>query len=147
MTSNDIDDAIRASDAGKRLADRRPLTNDVSDVVMDMLMNHSLPPGARLNIDSLARTLGVSPTPVREALARIESEGLIIKEPQRGYTVAPLIGLGPAARAHRAAAADRARRCRRGGQERHAPGRPARCAPSRAVAAPAAATRPPTAST
>ena len=93
MTSNDIDDAIRASDAGRRLADRRPLTDDVSDVVMDMLMNHSLPPGARLNIDSLARTLGVSPTPVREALARIESEGLIIKEPQRGYTVAPLIGL------------------------------------------------------
>jgi DNA-binding GntR family transcriptional regulator len=88
-----IDDLIRSSDAGRRLAHRRPLTNDVYEVVVDMLMNHALGPGDRINIDSLARSLGVSPTPVREALARVESEGLIIKAPQRGYTVAPLITL------------------------------------------------------
>jgi F420-dependent oxidoreductase-like protein len=35
----------------------------------------------------------VSPTPVREALARVEADGLITKEPQRGYTVAPLLGM------------------------------------------------------
>jgi DNA-binding GntR family transcriptional regulator len=93
VQSYEIDETIRSSDAGRRLAQRRPLTNDVIDVVKDMLMNHSLAPGSRLNIDNLARTLGVSPTPVREALARIESEGMIIKTPQRGYTVAPLIGL------------------------------------------------------
>jgi DNA-binding GntR family transcriptional regulator len=85
--------AIHQTDAGRRLANRQPLTSDVYEVVIDMLMNHSLAPGSRLNIDGLARTLGVSPTPIREALARVESEGLIIKEPQRGYTVAPLIGL------------------------------------------------------
>jgi DNA-binding GntR family transcriptional regulator len=88
-----IDDLIRSSDAGRRLAHRRPLANDVYEVVVDMLMNHAVDPGDRLNIDSLARSLGVSPTPVREALARVESEGLIIKAPQRGYTVAPLITL------------------------------------------------------
>jgi len=88
-----IDDLIQSSDAGRRLAHRRPLTNDVYEVVVDMLMNHALGPGDRINIDSLARSLGVSPTPVREALARVESEGLIIKAPQRGYTVAPLITL------------------------------------------------------
>ncbi|MEO6713390.1 MAG: GntR family transcriptional regulator [Mycobacteriales bacterium] len=93
MQSYEMDAAIQASDAGRRLAHRQPLTTDVYEVVIDMLMNHSLGPGMRLNIDSLARTLGVSPTPVREALARVESEGLIIKAPQRGYTVAPLIGL------------------------------------------------------
>ncbi|HEY8305386.1 MAG TPA: GntR family transcriptional regulator [Lapillicoccus sp.] len=93
MTPNELDETMRSTDAGRRLAQRRPLADDVFDVVMDMLMNHSLPPGTRLNIESLARTLGVSPTPVREALAGIEAEGLIIKEPQRGYTVAPLIGL------------------------------------------------------
>jgi DNA-binding GntR family transcriptional regulator len=60
---------------------------------MDMLMNHTLAPGSPLNIEGLARVLGVSPTPVREALARIESEGLVDREPRRGYTVAPLIGL------------------------------------------------------
>src|SRR5450432_906802 len=79
--------------AGRRLAHRRPLTSDVYEVVMDMLINHTLAPGSRLNIDGLARLIGVSPTPVREALARVESEGLIIKEPRRGYTVAPLTGL------------------------------------------------------
>lgn len=88
-----MDDLIRSSDAGRRLAHRRPLTNDVYEVVVDMLMNHALGPGDRINIESLARSLGVSPTPVREALARVESEGLIIKAPQRGYTVAPLITL------------------------------------------------------
>lgn len=91
MDHKQIDDLIRSSDAGRRLAHRRPLTNDVYDIVVDMLMNHALGPGDRINIDSLARSLGVSPTPVREALARVESEGLIIKAPQRGYTVAPLI--------------------------------------------------------
>jgi DNA-binding GntR family transcriptional regulator len=90
----DIDDAIRSTAAGRRLAQRRPLATDIGEVVMDMLLNHSLAPGARINIDGLARTLGVSPTPVREALAGIESQGLIIKSPQRGYTVAPLIDLG-----------------------------------------------------
>ena len=93
MDHTQIDDLIRSSDAGRRLAHRRPLTNDVYEVVVDMLMNHALGPGDRINIDSLARSLGVSPTPVREALARVESEGLIIKAPQRGYTVAPLITL------------------------------------------------------
>ncbi|MEP7055232.1 MAG: GntR family transcriptional regulator [Actinomycetota bacterium] len=93
MQRYEMDAAIQASDAGKRLAHRQPLTNDVYEVVIDMLMNHSLPPGSRLNIDGLARTLSVSPTPVREALARVESEGLIVKEPQRGYTVAPLISI------------------------------------------------------
>lgn len=89
----EIHDLIRSSEAGRRLATRAPLADDVYDVVIDMLMNHSLAPGARLNIDELSRTLGISPTPVREALARVESEGLILKEPRRGYTVAPLIGL------------------------------------------------------
>src|SRR5215208_8473925 len=59
-----------------------------------MLMNHVLGSGDRLNIDGLARSVGISPTPVREGLARVESEGLIIKAPQRGYTVAPLISPG-----------------------------------------------------
>jgi DNA-binding GntR family transcriptional regulator len=93
MQRYEMDAAIQASDAGQRLARRQPLTSDVYDVVIDMLMNHSLAPGSRLNIDGLARTLGVSPTPVREALARVESEGLVVKEPQRGYTVAPLISI------------------------------------------------------
>ena len=77
----------------ERLARRQPLVDDVHDVLVDMLMNHAFEPGARLNIEALARALGVSPTPIREALARMEAEGLVVKEPRRSYTVAPLISL------------------------------------------------------
>jgi DNA-binding GntR family transcriptional regulator len=89
----DIEGVVRTSAAGRRLTERQPLADDVHDVLVDMLMNHTLAPGSPLNIDALARTLGVSPTPVREAMARIEAEGLISKGSRRGYTVAPLITL------------------------------------------------------
>jgi DNA-binding GntR family transcriptional regulator len=89
----DIGDVARATQAGRRLSARTPLVDDVHGALVDMLMNHDVNPGARLNIDALARGLGVSPTPVREALARMEAEGLVLKEPRRSYTVAPLIGL------------------------------------------------------
>jgi DNA-binding GntR family transcriptional regulator len=85
--------AIQESPAGQRLARRQPLTHAVYQVVVEMLMTHTLEPQARLSIEELARTLGVSPTPVREALARVEADGLIIKEPGRSYTVAPLMGI------------------------------------------------------
>jgi DNA-binding GntR family transcriptional regulator len=86
-------DGLRTTAAGRRLTERQPLTDDVHDVLVDMLMTHTVEPGSRLNIDAVAKTLGVSPTPVREALARLEAEGLIVKEPRRGYLVAPLISL------------------------------------------------------
>src|SRR3954468_5235738 len=86
-------EAIRESAAGQRLAQRQPLPGSVYEIVTDMLMTHAFEPGARLNIEALARTLGVSPTPVREALARVEADGLILKQPGRSYTVAPLRGI------------------------------------------------------
>jgi DNA-binding GntR family transcriptional regulator len=89
----DLDEVARSAPGERLLNVRPPLVDDVHDVLVDMLMNHDLDAGARLNIDALARMLRVSPTPVREALARIEAEGLVVKEPRRGYTVTPLIGL------------------------------------------------------
>jgi len=89
----DLADVVHATQAGRRLHERSALVDDVHDVLADMLMNHAIEAGGRLNIDALARSLGVSPTPIREALARMEAEGLVAKEPRRGYTVAPLITL------------------------------------------------------
>ena len=86
-------EAIHESAAGQRLAQRQPLPGSVYEIVTDMLMTHAFEPGARLNIEELARALGVSPTPVREALARVEADGLIVKQPGRSYTVAPLMGI------------------------------------------------------
>lgn len=94
MTTNtDLDQAAQAAVVGRRLGDHPPLVDDVHDVLVDMVMNHLAGPGTRLNIDALARSLEVSPTPVREALARMEAEGLVTKEPRRGYLVTSVIGL------------------------------------------------------
>jgi DNA-binding GntR family transcriptional regulator len=47
-----------------------------------------LPPGARVNMDELARNYGVSKIPVREAVKRLESEGLLTSRVHAGVTVA-----------------------------------------------------------
>lgn len=70
---------------------RSTLGEDVYETVKMLVMEHSLAPGDKMNIDALARELEVSPTPVREALARLESEGLVGKRPLVGYTVSPLL--------------------------------------------------------
>ena len=70
---------------------RKILRDDVHDALLEMLMTQQLAPGQSLSIDSLARELGVSPTPVREALVELEHTGLVVRAALRGYTVtAPL---------------------------------------------------------
>lgn len=49
-----------------------------------------LAPGHRLRLEELASRLQVSLTPVRHALRRLESEGLVVSLPRRGSRVAPL---------------------------------------------------------
>jgi DNA-binding GntR family transcriptional regulator len=74
-----------------RLPQRQVLAEDVYEAVKALIMDHAIEPGARLNIDALARELQVSQTPIRETLARLESEGLVTKAALRGYSVAPLL--------------------------------------------------------
>ncbi|WFE99950.1 GntR family transcriptional regulator [Micromonospora sp. WMMD964] len=74
-----------------RPARRLTLAEDVYESIKTLVMDHILPPGERVNIDALARELDVSPTPVREALARLEADGLVRKRPLSGYTTTPLL--------------------------------------------------------
>ncbi len=71
---------------------RHVLAEDVYEAVKAMVMDHVIEPGARMSIDGIARMLGVSPTPIREALARLESDGLVVKQALRGYSTTPLLG-------------------------------------------------------
>src|SRR5215212_7933557 len=78
-------------DRGAALNRRPTLAEDVFDVIMAQIMNGEIPPGERVSIDALARQLDVSPTPVREALARLESDGLVVKRALQGYRTTPLL--------------------------------------------------------
>ncbi|WGF90696.1 GntR family transcriptional regulator [Marinivivus vitaminiproducens] len=55
-----------------------------------MIVDGELPPGERLNEARLSETLGVSRTPVREALRTLAAEGLVEPLPNRSVVVAPL---------------------------------------------------------
>jgi DNA-binding GntR family transcriptional regulator len=70
---------------------RLTLTDDVYEAVKSLIMDHRIAPGERVTIDALARELAVSPTPIREALARLESDGLVRKRPMAGYSTTPLL--------------------------------------------------------
>ncbi len=74
-----------------RRPSRSVLSDETYDAIRIMLLDHTIPPGQRINIDSLARELDVSQTPVREALARLESDDLVVKQPLRGYSATELL--------------------------------------------------------
>ena len=68
---------------------RRERGSDVFQTLRDMAISYQLKPGERLSEIELAERLGVSRTPVREALARLVTEGFL--EPcTRGYMRRPL---------------------------------------------------------
>lgn len=71
---------------------RRGLRDDVYDSILELLLRGDTEPGTRLSIDTIARQLGVSPTPVREALVQLERTGLVTREALKGYRVAPPLG-------------------------------------------------------
>lgn len=70
---------------------RNVLADDVYDSLRDGLISRRIAPGSRLNLDQLARELHVSNTPVRQALARLESEGLVTKEAYKGFAASRLL--------------------------------------------------------
>jgi DNA-binding GntR family transcriptional regulator len=65
----------------------RTLTAGTLTAVRELIVHGDLPPGARLGEVELADRLGVSRTPVREALGRLASEGLVEIVPNRGARV------------------------------------------------------------
>jgi DNA-binding GntR family transcriptional regulator len=58
-----------------------------SEVIREAIIDGRLAPGQRLKEEELARQLGMSRTPVREALLLLQSEGLVESTPRRGATV------------------------------------------------------------
>ncbi|WP_209318362.1 GntR family transcriptional regulator [Falsiroseomonas selenitidurans] len=68
-------------------APSRDLGQEAYGRIRTAIRDGTLPPGLRLTETDLAARFGVSRTPVRQAIARLESEGLLTHEPRRGLTV------------------------------------------------------------
>lgn len=69
---------------------RTQLSDDVAAHLRSAVMSGRLRPGAFVRLDETAAALGVSVTPVREALLTLRGEGIVESVPNRGYVVAPL---------------------------------------------------------
>jgi len=70
--------------------ERRLLRDDAYETLRAAILDGRLAPGERLRDAELCEWLGLSRTPVRGALARLEEEGLVETAPQRYTRVAPL---------------------------------------------------------
>lgn len=79
-----------ADDASPAANSYEPLANLVTRQVREAILDGRLKPGGRVGQEQLARQFGVSRIPVREALRRLESEGLITLVPHSGARVARL---------------------------------------------------------
>ena len=69
---------------------RTPLRARIADAVWELILTGQYAPGARLREVELAERLGVSRTPLREALVQMEQEGMVRSEPAKGFTVCEL---------------------------------------------------------
>ena len=80
------------SQSGVRAINRHHgLAEEAYEAIFAQLMALRIAPGSRITVDNLAREFNVSQTPIREALGRLEGEGLVIKTHLIGYSAAPQI--------------------------------------------------------
>ncbi len=69
---------------------KQRLSNQVYDIVKEMIANHRFEPGTRLNVEQIAKEVGASRTPVWEAVHRLIQEGLLENIPNRGVFMVSL---------------------------------------------------------
>ena len=74
---------------------RRPAYLSLADIaynaLLEAIINQEFAPGSPVSIDSLARQLDMSNTPVREALMRANGEGLVTQKTNHGFVVADIL--------------------------------------------------------
>src|SRR5918995_7124127 len=91
MQVMNLSNAREADPASGRIQRSNSLVEDVYEAIFAQLMSLKIAPGSRITVDSLVKELDVSHTPIREALGRLEGEGLVLKTHLIGYRAAPQI--------------------------------------------------------
>ncbi len=90
LTSTDVAQGVEGMDAGIARIERPTLHNVVVTRLRDMVIEGLLQPGSRIHEGQLGEQLGVSRTPLREALKVLAMEGLVELVPGRGAMVRAL---------------------------------------------------------
>jgi DNA-binding GntR family transcriptional regulator len=73
-----------------RVEEVKPLRDRIAATIRGLIMDGRINPGERLAEPDLSRRLGVSRTPLREALLQLESEGFVVVHARRGAVVSDL---------------------------------------------------------
>jgi len=68
----------------------RTISDRLVDIIRDRILSGEIPPNVAIRQDTLAAELQISKIPLREALARLEQDGLLVSHPNRGYFVRPM---------------------------------------------------------
>lgn len=71
-------------------AARPQLAEDVARLIRRRIFDGTYPAGNYIRLEQLAAELGISVTPVREALFGLRAEGLLTQQPRRGFVVLPV---------------------------------------------------------
>lgn len=71
----------------EQFVERPNLRNQVYDILKKRIILREIEPGKKINEEELAESLGVSRTPIRETLVRLEHEGIVRIIPRRGAFV------------------------------------------------------------
>ncbi|OBF94559.1 GntR family transcriptional regulator [Mycobacterium sp. 852002-51152_SCH6134967] len=71
---------------------RPQLAEDVARFVRKRIFDGTYGAGEYVRLEQLAADLGISVTPVREALFELKAEGLLAQQPRRGFVVLPVTG-------------------------------------------------------
>jgi DNA-binding GntR family transcriptional regulator len=90
MTSRPAAIPRKRASGSVRMARRPQLSEEVAAHLRDLIMSGEVRAGEFIRLEDIAEQLGVSITPVREALLTLRGEDMVELEPRRGYVVTPL---------------------------------------------------------
>lgn len=68
----------------------KTLSEQAYEIIRERILSNDILPSEPIRQDALSKGLGVSKIPLREALTRLEHDGLLVSHPNRGFLVKPL---------------------------------------------------------